>query len=476
MKRSAIPYGAAATLVVVALSLGRHSSAAPRYLGRPYVPNPARASAVRGDAHGSVTMTTHLSDPLLAVGSSRSEYVLVDLIGAEVVQRSEERAPVNIAVVLDCSGSMAGEKLDSARSAANELVDQLGAADRLAFVAFGTGVTTLIPSTSASLLAKVHMHGLLNELSNMGGTNISAGLEQGLAEVRAHSGDYAVNRVILISDGLANQGITSKAGLVQISQGARESKVSVTSLGVGIDYDEDLMEQLAENGGGNYGFLRTGADLHAVFQRELTQLSTLVASSPALTLHLGPGVKLEEVYGYALQADAQGNPVVPLYDLAANAHYRVLMRLAVDAAGPATTPLVDLRLDYSDLLHDSAATYATDALYAQVTDDAQQAAAQRDRALYKQIVIGNAAALSKEVAALYASGNIAGAQLELSEARSRVNRQIVDFGAQGSQAEVDRMLPTAPLPSSPSSEAGRVQAIRMHRNIVDFASESPAAR
>jgi hypothetical protein len=166
--------------------------------------------------------------------------------------------------------------------------------------------------------------------------------------------------------------------------------------------------------------------------------------------------------------------VIPLYDLAANAHYRVLMRLAVDAAAAGSAPLTELRLDYTNLLHDSAATYATDALQVQVTADPQQAAAQRDRALYRQIVIGNAAALSKEVAALYASGQTAAAQLGLTEARNRINQQIVDFAAQDSQAEVDRMLPAAPLPSSSSSEAGRVQAIRMHRNIVDFASVTPA--
>ncbi len=472
MKRSAIPYGAAAALVVVALALGRHSSAAPKPWGRssPSAPRPA----ARGDGRGSVTMTAHLSDPLLAVGASRSEYAMVDLVGAEVAQSAEDRAPVNIAVVLDCSGSMSGEKLDHARSAAHALVDQLSPSDRLAFVTFGTGVRTLIPSTPCFPDAKARMHGLLDQLSDMGGTNISAGLQDGLAEVRAHAGDYAVNRVILISDGLANQGVTSKYGLVQISRAARESKVSVTSLGVGVDFDEDLMEQLAENGGGNYGFLRTGGDLHAVFQRELTQLSTLVASSAALTVHLGPGVKLEEVYGYALQADEKGNPVIPLYDLPAHAHFRVLMRLTVEASAPGSTPLVDVRLDYTDLLRDRAATQDTQALRAEVTDDAQQAAARRDRALYQQIVIGNAAALSKEVAALYASGQTVAAQQDLAEARRRIGQQIADFGAQSSQAEVDRMLPAAPLPSSFSSEAGRVQAIQMHRHIVDFASQSQA--
>src|SRR5206468_7602583 len=140
---------------------------------------------------------------------------------------------VNLAVVLDRSGSMAGEKLENARRAAHELVDRLNEKDRLAFVTFGSNVTPLFPSTPCSGEAKAQMHRAIDKIYDMGGTNLSGGLEAGLREVKAHAGEYPVNRVVLISDGEANEGVTSHEGLVAISRHALRSGVSVTALGVG---------------------------------------------------------------------------------------------------------------------------------------------------------------------------------------------------------------------------------------------------
>jgi Ca-activated chloride channel family protein len=485
MKRIVIPFLLAIGLVALAQAQGRHAAAVtPTAFGGAAASVPLRtasaqlppppAGAAHDDGRGSLKMVTHLSDPLLLAGDARSEFFLADVFGQESAPTAKERTAMNVAVALDCSGSMQGEKIDNARRAAHELVNQLGAQDRLAFITFGSSASTLFPSTPCTAEAKVAMHAALDRFDLMGGTNISQGLQLAREQVAPQTEHYPVNRVILISDGLANEGVTTKPGLVDLSRTAKHNGITVTALGVGTDFDEDLMEQLAENGGGNYGFLRTGGDLTAMFHKELTQMGTLVASSPRLTLHLADGVQVAEVYGYASEADAQGNVGIQLYDVAANAHFRVMVRLVVSARAAGAAHLVDARLDYTDVLHDRVPVFATASVDAEVTDDAPRAAAGRDRTLYRQVIEGSAASLSKGVASRFSSGDIALAQRELTEARSQMNRLIAKFGAQDSQAEVDRMLPAAPLPSSSQSEAGRVQTIQMHRNIIDFASKSTA--
>jgi Ca-activated chloride channel family protein len=425
---------------------------------------------VSGTGSGSLAMTVHLSDPVLASGGVRDEYLLADVVGSEATGQAQARAPMNIAVVLDCSGSMVGEKLDNARRTAHQLIDRLNEKDRLAFVTFGTTVSTIFPSALCTSDAKAEMHRAIDRIEQMGSTNISGGLMVGLNEVRAHNDQYPVNRIILISDGQANEGVTSKEGLVGISRQARTNGISVSSYGVGVDFDEDLMEQLAENGGGNYSFLRTGGDLEEVFNRELRQLSTQVASHPKLMLHLADGVRVNEVYGYAYENDSRGNTIVQLYDVPAGGRYRVMVHLSVPANSEGAQRIADLRLDYTDLLRDRQAASSEASLSAQVSGDATYAANQRDKAIYSQVVVGNAALASKNIASLYSSGQVEEAQRQLEEARTRMRRNVVDFAVQSVQGEVDRLLPT--LPSSANSEAGRVTAITMHRSVVDFASQS----
>lgn len=468
MKRIAVIFSVAGALALTALVLGRR----PEPTVTP--PPPPVPPVVKVDppvikppvisSNGSIIVTSKLSDPLLALGGDRDEYLKIDMTGVDV---DGKRAPVNLAVVLDRSGSMAGEKIESARRAAHVLVDRLNDEDRLAFITFGSNVTPLFSSQRCTPAAKGEMHRAIDRIYDMGGTNLSGGMEAGIREVLAHSEGYAVNRVILISDGEANEGITSRPGLSAIARNALRQHVSLTALGVGADFDEDTMEQLAENGGGNYRFLQVGGELESVFNGELKQLSTTVAAAPALHLKLAPGVRVREVFGWAYDTDADGI-VVHLPDFAAGEHRKLVVQLQAPANALGGENVVSGRLDYTDLLHGRNAVQTAWNNDATVVPNEAQAAAERDRDTYAQVARVHAAKAARRAATLYSAGDVAAAEGTLREARAQAMgfNQIAKDDKLG--ADLDTIAPAAAPMAAPSSEAGRFEAKKMKQSAYDF--------
>ncbi|MBS2029146.1 MAG: VWA domain-containing protein [Deltaproteobacteria bacterium] len=471
MKRIALIFSVAGALALSALVLGRRASPVsvptpvptPVTIVQPTPPTPPIPEPV--SSSGSLIMSWKLSDPDLALGGNRDEYLKIDLTGVDV---EGQRAPMNVAVVLDRSGSMAGEKLESARRAAHALVDRLNEKDRLAFVTFGSNVTLLFPSTACTPEAKGTMHRDIDRIYDMGGTNLSGGLEAGLRQVEAHLEGYAVNHVLLISDGEANEGITSRPGLAAISRGALSHRVTVSAFGVGTDFDEDTMQQLADEGGGNYRFLQTGGELGPIFDTELKQMATAVAAGPSLTLKLAPGVVATEVYGYAYD-NANGTVTIHLPDFAAGEHRKVVVQLSVPANALGGEKLVDTKLDYVDLIHGKNPVQTAFAASANIVPNAEQASLSRDKATYAQVARVHAASVSRRAATLYSSGDVAAAQRELAKGRGEAMQMNEVAQDPSLGADLDRIAPApTTLPAAPSSEAGKVEAKKMKQEAYDY--------
>src|SRR5262249_20398951 len=147
-------------------------------------------------------------------------------------------------------------------------------------------------------------------------TNIHDGLTLGRDEVLRGLGQGTVNRVILLSDGNANVGITDVPSLSRVASDASERGVRITTVGLGLDCNEDLMEQVADHGRGQYSCGRAASGRDAVFAGELKAIQGTVA--PAAELRLEPacaGVEIAEIYGYPTRRDGRA-VVVPLADLA----------------------------------------------------------------------------------------------------------------------------------------------------------------
>ncbi|PTL80404.1 VWA domain-containing protein [Vitiosangium sp. GDMCC 1.1324] len=358
----------AAGLALTALVLGLPQLAPPHPATPVPPPRPATAS------NGSLTMTSRLSHPYITPGSS-DLFVTVDLTGAEVP--GSKRTPVNLAVVIDRSGSMSGYKLQQAKQAARHLVGLLGPEDRLAIVHYGSDVKSL-PSLSATPANRERMLQFIEGIWDDGGTNIGAGLHAGRSHVVAARGDYSVNRIILMSDGQATEGITDDAGLTEVVKGIRAEGITVSSIGVGTDFNEDLMQGFAEYGAGAYGFLEDAGQLATLFQKDLQQAATSVARNVELSFTLPEGVVLGEVLGYRAHQD--GRTVrVPMPDFSSGQVERVVARLTVVGTKPGSAvDVTGLKLTYTDLLKNAGVESAA-SLSAMVTERREEVLARQDK-------------------------------------------------------------------------------------------------
>ncbi len=373
----------AGALALVALVLGM-----PRVVSPPTPPTPHIATPVpptppppptplpppASASNGSLTMTSRLSHPYITPGSS-DVFVTVDVTGAEVP--GARRSPVNLALVIDRSGSMSGYKLQQAKQAARQLVGMLKDEDRLAIVHYGSDVKAL-PGMQATASNRERMRQYIEGIWDEGGTNISAGLTTGQHQVNAARAEYQVNRIILISDGQPTEGVTDEESLKQVVKNIRAQGVTVSSIGVGTDFNEDLMQAFAEYGAGAYGFLEDAGKLASIFQKDLQQASTQVARNVELSFELPEGVMLGEVLGY--RAHQAGRTVrVPMPDFSAGQTERVVARVTV--TGSSVGQAVDvtgLKLTYTDLLKDGTVESKA-SLSAMVTDRREEVLARQDK-------------------------------------------------------------------------------------------------
>jgi Ca-activated chloride channel family protein len=229
---------------------------------------------------------------------------------------------------------MMGEKIEQARAAVRELVGQLAPDDRFALVSYANAATLTIPFATADTRARGGWLETLASLTADGGTNISGGLDLGMDLVESSRKSGRASRVILISDGLANQGDPSNEGLLRRAGRAARGEYVLSTIGVGADFNEYLMTALADAGTGNYYFVDRGADLASVFAREFDAARTTVASAVAVDVVPGTGVRVVDAGGYPLESTGAGMRFRP-GALFAGQERRIWVTLAVpnDALG-----------------------------------------------------------------------------------------------------------------------------------------------
>ncbi|MCK5541864.1 MAG: VWA domain-containing protein, partial [Desulfobacterales bacterium] len=203
--------------------------------------------------------------------------------------------PVNLSVVLDKSGSMNGEKIKQAKAAAIEAVQRLGAADIFSLVVYDSNVRTIIPAQKVRnrdrIIAKIQ------QIYAAGSTALFGGVSQGASEIRKHIGSEYVHRIILLSDGLANVGPESPAELGRLGAALIKENISVTTIGVGYDYNEDLMTRLSQKSDGNSYFVETGSELPHIFASELGDVLNVVAKKVKVAITMPDGVEPISIIG-----------------------------------------------------------------------------------------------------------------------------------------------------------------------------------
>ncbi|MBK8257004.1 MAG: VWA domain-containing protein [Polyangiaceae bacterium] len=240
---------------------------------------------------GAVTVEAALGSPVLLATGESTVYARLRI--ATQKRPESERGPVNLVLVMDTSGSMEGAAIVDAKKAAVQMVESLRNGDFLAVVAFDSKVDTLLPSTALDADVKREVIGKIQALTARGTTDMQSGISTGLALANEHFNTKSVNRVILMSDGIPNR----EDQIESYARNAASRGISITTLGLGLDYDETLMGKIAEISGGRYRYVESSDKLAQFFTDELDQINTVYARQATAVFVPGPGVHIDAVVG-----------------------------------------------------------------------------------------------------------------------------------------------------------------------------------
>jgi Ca-activated chloride channel family protein len=205
------------------------------------------------------------------------------------------RPAVNLAIVLDRSGSMNGQKLEKAKKAAIEALRRLGKQDVFSVIIYDHNVETIVPAQPAHNTEWIEAK--IRQIQAGGNTALFGGVSQGASEIRKNIGGEYVHRIILLSDGIANVGPSTPEDLGRLGAALIKEAISVTTVGVGTDYNEDLMTRLSQNSDGNSYFVESSRDLPRIFAAELGDVLNVVAKRVHVIIECPEGITPVKIIG-----------------------------------------------------------------------------------------------------------------------------------------------------------------------------------
>lgn len=298
--------------------------------------------APAGPETSAVALDAALGNKFVKAGASGA---MVARIGLAARKRSaQSRPPVNLALLVDTSGSMEGKAIADARAASLALIGSLAPQDRISVVVFDSKAEILLPSTQLDDADAKDLRKKIEGMKATGTTDMASGLRLAIHEVTAHLDREGVNRVVLVGDGVPND---DREILPLVAQAAAQG-ISVTALGLGNDYDETLMGRIAQQSGGRFFYVEDSSKVASFFSEEVTRLHKVVARHAVLEVRPGPGVTVTGVVGRTFSGLERG-VAVQLGDLSLGEQAEVVVELAsLPAKQGANVEVLDAVLKYED--------------------------------------------------------------------------------------------------------------------------------
>jgi Ca-activated chloride channel family protein len=300
-------------------------------------------------------------------GAPREVVVKIDLTAIDHKTKSR-RTPLNLAVVLDRSGSMTGAKIEKARQAAMGLVDQLAPGDVFSFITYSDHAEVVLPAQQVE--DKEALKERISRVHPGGSTALYAGVQAGADQIQKHLSAHKINRVILLSDGLANIGPCRPQDLRRLGGTLSERGIAVTTIGVGDDYNEDLMAGLAEASDANYYYVKDTEKLPEIFAKELGELIHVAARNVRIEIICPNGVKPIGLIGRPERFEGQKTSVM-LSQFTASQDRFLFLRCMLNEPKP---DIAHVKVSYMDEVNGGNEDTVSETAKIQYTDDKLRAA------------------------------------------------------------------------------------------------------
>ncbi|MEO1281118.1 MAG: VWA domain-containing protein [Pseudomonadota bacterium] len=276
-------------------------------------------------------------------------YLHIELTALRLERDEADRTPVNLALVVDQSGSMRGDRLRSAKRAANEALSRLSRDDMIALVAYNHEVDVL--RKAGPVRGFSALEDAIDRLRASGRTALYAGVKEGGRQVERFYSDRRVNRVILLSDGMANVGPSKPHQLSKLGQALAQDGISVSTVGLGLNYNEDLMQQLALASDGNHSFAETADDLVRIFNAEFGDAMENVAQDIEIIIETRRGFTPTRIMG-PIGEISDNRVKVKLNKLGSGSDRFLIVEMTADGADDVDVgreAIASVKVDYMDL-------------------------------------------------------------------------------------------------------------------------------
>jgi Ca-activated chloride channel family protein len=375
------------------------------------VPVPALAQS------NAVRVTADLERGVLPKSGGET-FVRIVLEGQEAATKTQ-RLPVSLTIVIDESGSMSGDKIEAAKRAALVATEELLTGDKLAVVAFSTSARTLVEPLEIGRGDIERARRQIKSLTALDSTNMAGGLRLANTHAARMHQDGRTSRVLLVSDGQPD----SEAGLVDQVTDLQKLGIGTTTLGIGRDYNENLMARLADAGLGNYFFAENTDDTRTFFAREISTLAAVVAKEAMVQITPRPGVVVDQVFGYEAKtlpgkSASSGALIIPVGDIYSGRRADMLARVRYPKSEALSAELVEVKVTYQDMRVNTPARHILP-LAARFSDDKGtiEASISPDVAT-KAEKVRTAIALEKATEE-YKKGNVTGSRAIIQEQKAR---------------------------------------------------------
>jgi Ca-activated chloride channel family protein len=332
----------------------------------------------------------------------------------------QQRPPIDLALVVDTSGSMLGAPIDEARAAALALLEGLRDGDRLTVVTFDTKAQVLVAPMIVDRSKLEPARKALASMQARGTTDLGAGLALAIQQNMASGIPESARRMVILGDGVPNDPTPIPNQVAQ----AKSYGISISTLGFGLEYDETILASIAKDTGGRFHRIAPGEPIADAFASELMRIERTVASNVVVRMQPGPGVTIERIVGHASAPDHARAHAVALTDLAEGQHQDLFVEMTVSAhTAGANVELLDTTLAYDDRTANAGRLERNEFTALPAGDEDKTT----DPEITREAAVARIAVASIDAIAMARAGNFDGADTLLRDALAQA-KKLADAG------------------------------------------------